>query len=504
MGFSLRSCLAVASAIFLLSACGGSGNTTQKNNVPELLQSIAFRLSSALSSQGFEIKQGYFYLYTIERSRYSAQVMGTAYGNNPVAPYILAAVPPWGDEFVDTSTQYAMGPLDEGFNCTGRMDPREATVILALLPPDGAYFSFQSYLFTREGTINTSDPIYQMLDQLSPTTRDAFFNYSPNPNRLNIAASIGNSVNDVVMEEQSGGSFGQNRYLIITPDQFMQRKVTEALLEAGVTSANDIFTLPLSPSLRVGVGESADDFGLVMRYALPVDEAAADVWKSDLPMIFLRIRDKDTTRAPEPFAEVVMDQKEVNPEAPLREDLVRLVGAVKVGMGQPAASTMAFIDLETTWDLVGPHCIGRGMNCLADIQDTSYHMTGAQGIDNDELYAVVGTVGTETENATYVSLGMYQASIALGVASLTQQGLKGTADAYAGVVADTDKFFVYYLARDCKGLANCTPITADMVPAGDSLNITMREYVFPGSARSPEASELLPPVLVKLDGSLVP
>lgn len=499
-------CFVLGVVVLMMSACGNSGTTAAKNNVPESLQVIAARLSCALSSQGYEIKQGYFYLYTLERSKYSARVMGTAYGNNPVSPYVLAAVPPWGEEFVDTATQYAMGLLDAGYNCTGRMDPREADVILALLPPQGAYFSVQSYLFTREGTINKSDPMYQKLERISEATRDAFFNYSPNPTRLNIAASIGNSVSNVNIENQSGASFGQERFLIITPDQFMKRKITAALLEAGVTDARDIFTIPLSPSLRVGVGKSADDFGTVIRYALPEDEAAANVWKSDLPLLFLRIRDKNATRSPEPFPEVVLDQKGFNPEAGLKGDLDNLVEAVKASWGQGGASKKEFIDLETetSFDLIGPHCIGRGMNCLADIQDTSYHMSGGKGIDNNELYAVVGTLGTETGNATYVSLGMYQASVALGVASVTQSEMKGTAGAFSGVVGDTNKFFVYYVTRDCGNLAACTSITTEMVPKGDMLNISLREYVFPGSARSPDPSQLLSPILITLDGSNIP
>ena len=207
-----------------------------------------------------------------------------------------------------------------------------------------------------------------------------------------------------------------------------------------------------------------------------------------------------TSRAVEPYPEIVMDAKSYNSEASLQEDLTNLAFAVRARWGQVSAPLSIFTDLEGTWDLVGPDCVGRGMNCLADIQDTTYHTSGPQGIDCNELYAVVGTLGTALGNATYVSLGFYQSSVALGVASVTQAELAGTAADYAGAVSDPGKFYVYYVGRNCGDLAACTSITADMVPAGDALNISMREYVYPGTARSPDPTKILPPVLIELDG----
>ncbi len=82
--------------------------------------------------------------------------MRTCYANNPAAPYVTFAVPPWPEEFVDPETSSLWGPSQEGYNDNFRFDPREAIVILGRLPPPAAYFAEQTYLFSRQGTIDKS------------------------------------------------------------------------------------------------------------------------------------------------------------------------------------------------------------------------------------------------------------------------------------------------------------------------------------------------------------
>ena len=69
--------------------------------------------------------------------------------------------------------------------------------------------------------------------------------------------------------------------------------------------------------------------------------------------------------------------------------------------------------------------------------------------------AVVGTLATETGNATYVGLSANDASIMGGVpnATILDTGLKGSADFYApgNNPSKFSKFFVHYFTRDCSG-----------------------------------------------------
>jgi hypothetical protein len=107
--------------------------------------------------------------------------MGNCLGNNPKAPYILPVLPLWRDEYVDRTTRTLFGPVPSGYAANYRLAEREAIVILAKLPPEGAYFGVQSYVFTRKGKINTSDAVYQWLKQDFPPMAELLFVAAPDP-----------------------------------------------------------------------------------------------------------------------------------------------------------------------------------------------------------------------------------------------------------------------------------------------------------------------------------
>ncbi len=89
---------------------------------------------------------------------------------------------------------------------------------------------------------------------------------------------------------------------------------------------------------------------------------------------------------------------------------------------------MSFIDTQTyPFNLVGPLCDNIGMDCLGDTQDASYQFRGGFGFDNGEVYAVVGTLGTATGNATYVSLGVNNFRLRLGAENVDGTKLVGSA-----------------------------------------------------------------------------
>lgn len=76
---------------------------------------------------------------------------------------------------------------------------------------------------------------------------------------------------------------------------------------------------------------------------------------------------------------------------------------------------------------MGPLCIAAGENCLLDTQDTSYQPYGPMSLDNGEICAVAGTLGTETGNATYVGFDINQISVPKGAWNVSNDNLKGTA-----------------------------------------------------------------------------
>lgn len=513
----LRHCyLTLGFAWLTLAAPAFSQNQVRSlNKVPGSVESTAQRLANGLKKQGFEVSRGYFKLYTKDDCQYSYAVMQTCYGNNPAAPYVMSVVPAWPDEFVDPATQGAFGPTVEGYSGSYRLDPREAIVILGLLPPPAAYFGLQTYEFTRKGAYDTSSPQYVFFSTYAPAMLNTFFGTVPkNSSRVRATASLSDSNNNVVIERQSGAAFDQVRFFIITPDKFMDNAVRLAFRETSIEERN-IFTEPIPPTMRTGLGEEADDFVSFIRYARPVDAARADAWRKDLPLVVLRVREAQSSgRSPEPYPIFTPEPRTAWDEVKyLSTDQANLASAIAAKWEQACNSPgcpSRLLNLQVPPpNLVGPLCTPIGMDCLGDTQDTVYHMSPALSLDNGEVYALAGPLGTKDGNATYVSVGINSKLYKKGLAEVPDSELSGTAAGYSAL-SYPEKFFVYYFTRDCSGLdtltdGNCFSIPESMIPACtgdpakcDRLSLSLRDYIRPGTARGPDAGLTLPPVIVKL------
>ncbi len=328
---------------------------------------------------------------------------------------------------------------------------------------------------------------------------------SPNPSRMLVFSSIGNSNNNVVIERQSGAAFDQQRFFVITPDEVMAREVAEALLRAGVQNRDQVFIEPVSADVaRLGLGSGADDLMILVRYALSEDEEAGNRWRQQLQLAVLRVRDANTARRVEPYPKPAYDERTARSELGLEADVKDLVDSVKQYWGQPAAKDRPFESLLLTVDLIGQHCLERPMNCLGDTQDADYQISPAENLDSGEVLAVVGTLGTATGNATYTSLAPNRIPIMVGVTNVSGLGLEGSASAFSKTVGNTDKLYVYYFARDCGNLPNCREITEEMVPRGEDIKIVQRNYVAPGGTRAADPKQVVNPTLIVFDGAKRP
>lgn len=476
------------------------------------------RFMAELVRRGFRVGEGYFQLWGIEQCPDSYALMGTCYFNNPTAPYVFPAVPHWWEEFVDPATDGAFGGTRPGYGTTFRLDPNEAIVIFGYLPPEAAYFGLQSYLFTRKGTHDTDNVTYNFLNNLG--ARGIFFHTVPqNPERIGSFDSLSNSNNNVTIERQSGGSWNQFRYFIITPDQFMDRQVRQVLHRLAVAD-KDIFTERIPGNVKIGLDADADEFASFIRYSMPDDGGgpgtASNAWRHNPSLTVVRIRDIRWRRPPQRYPAWEDDSPETRtavPEGYLTGDLTGLVYAVSQAWGQAcadpdcSAAALPFIDTQShPFNLVGPKCDNIGMDCLGDTQDASYQFRPVRSFDNGEVYAVVGTLGTATGNATYVSLGINNTRLRLGAKNVDGARLAGSADpAWYPGVDNSDKLYVYYFTRDCTGLEEwthgfCTSVedTALVVPAGDFATFVERDYMAVGTQRGPDSTLTLPSRVLKL------
>jgi len=496
-----------------------SQNVRSINKVPGWIESTAQRLTHALVSQGFEVSRGYFKQWRVEDCDYTAAKLGLCLGNNPAAPYVTFALPPWPEEFVDDNSNI-WGPSHAGYNDVYRLDPREAIVILAQMPPPARFFSEQSWVFSRQGTFNADSDRYKAIaaDPELNAYLPLFFRTvnTLHPERILLFASLSNPTNNAVIADQAGTAFDQQRYFIITPDKHMNTAVRNALAHISVAD-EDIFTEPIPSDMNFGLGESADDFVTLFRYAHPDDQGGAgtpsNTWRKNLPMVVLRVRDARPNHEPEPYPPVVLRTRTAFDENTLQSDVMKVVSAVhQTWTGQPCANADCSDVAKRFHDFqgdpvyaVGPLCTPIGQDCVGDNWDATYHFHGPNSLDNGEIYAVAGVLGTETGNATYVGLGINKASKLVGVADISDAKLKNSASGYADVANNTDKLYLYYFTRDCSVVAsltgesnNCFEIGENLIPQGDGVTFTVRDYLRPGTLQGPDSSLILRPVILTL------
>ncbi|QGF22584.1 hypothetical protein [Raineyella fluvialis] len=469
----------------------------------------------SLQKRGFEVGQGGFKLWGVDECPATYALMGSCYFNNPTAPYVVPTVPYWPDEFVDPATRGAFGEVPSGSGVVHRLDPNEALVIYGDLPPQAAYFGIQSYQFTHQGTYSTDNPTYDYLSGLNATS--IFFHQVPqNTARISTFSSLSNAVNNVVIDRQSGSTWNQPRFFVITPDRFMDKQVRQVLHTMGV-DGQDVFSEHIPSNMQLGLGSSADEFMTAVRYANPADGGGAGTgsaaWRQNPSLHVLRIRDTRPDRPNQPYPAWVDTSPEVRggvSEAYLQTDLTNLVYQVSQHWSQPCATTdctgraAPFIDTQSSpFNLVGPRCDTIGMDCLGDTQDASYQFRPGLRFDNGEVYAVVGTLGTHTGNATYVSLGVNNTQLRLGAKNVDGAQLVGSADGYA--VGHADQLYVHYFTRDCTAVAaltggNCTSVENDplVIPTGVSASLVQRDYMAVGTQRGPNSTLTLPATVLRL------
>lgn len=494
----LRNKIILPLVLMAVSATAYCSLKSEQDTLPLSLKIKVQSFKANLEANGFEVLRGNWNLFTIDDCKYAMAKFGNCFGNNPTAPYIVPTVPLWPDEFVDNFLKDSLGPTQGNTWWTHRLDEREAIVILGTLPPTGGYFGMESYVFTRQGKINTNDEIYKTITD--PFMKSILFANSPNLSRVMAFASIGDSHNNVSIQRQSGSSWDQERYFIITPDAAMEKKMSEALLEAGVHERDQIFTEKVSKDIaRLGLGSSADDFITLIRYSMPFDEVLGERWRRSLPLQVFRVREKIPTHTAEPYPAPVREPRAARTDLKLQGDLNNLVKEVKIRWGQVDASDASFQNLLLWVDLLGEHCLKRPMNCLGDTADADYQISKTVSLDKGEVIAAAGVLGTATGNASYVSLSVNWLPPLVGVLNRTHNDLAGSADDYSATVANTDKLYLQYFARDCSGVPNCTAISEKSVPKGEFIKIIQRNYVVPGSLRGGDPTKLVNPSIIVLN-----
>ena len=503
---------------------------------------FARTLVGYLKGRGFQVNSGYPMLLAKDPEaicrNYTYPALNSCLGLNPAAPYVVTVVKSWPNEYVNPATVNMFGPVRPGYSPAYRLDPREAIVIYGQMPPPGRYMGLQTWEWSQRGHWKAKDYYKWAHNPRQPFPMSLLFSTmpptDPKSGRVFSWSTLGDIINNVVMQRQSGYPFGKNRYFIITPSATTDHAVRRALQAQGVPGRY-IFTEQIpsrdkfGPIGPLGMGKNAIDFNTWFRFAVPASQDAADAWRSQLPLTVLRVRAPASVGPVKRYGALIFDKHTAHSESYLAGDLQNLVKAVcdRTGsiLGQksadctqppPASSVMVDIVRELDdGDWRGPYCRAINMNCDGDNPDSAFFYSSPRPLDSGQVYAVVGTLATQTGNATYVGLSVNDAATLFTPANLLDTMLKGSANGYATTVKNAGKFFVHYYTRNCGVLEpmlgkdrlplDCTPITDQMVPPqrditalGDPalhgmFQVGIRDYIVPGTERGADTSKLLRP-----------
>src|SRR5262245_27159274 len=100
----------------------------------------------ALIARGYVVQVGQLRFFSVK----DCLALSQCYGNNPVSPYGVYCLPPAPGEHINLTGEPPC-PADGSLHWTWRLREDENLVFVGQTPPPVQYFSFRSYVFSRQG-----------------------------------------------------------------------------------------------------------------------------------------------------------------------------------------------------------------------------------------------------------------------------------------------------------------------------------------------------------------
>lgn len=308
-----------------VAACGGGGGGSSATSAWQ-------RWVNGLADEGYDVAQGGTFLLTGEQCAVFEQVFGSCFGNNPASPYVIPQ-PPDGAGYVDpyyATTFAGTGPDGDPTNIFFRVSDHDAIVTLLTLPPRAAYLGYVGYVFSSE-TSNYSHALpTQML--------------TPDPDRFEIFGSLGKTINNIVIENQSGAAWNGETVMLITT---ANRALADALIASAAASGLDtdlVFPEAIGSNAITGLGKTADDFIILIRYAIPEDQGDGEAWVNAYTKNALVYRVSNTAVAVNRYGPPVYTSKAASDESALQasvDELVDLLSGWLTSVSGETAESMA-------------------------------------------------------------------------------------------------------------------------------------------------------------------
>ncbi len=507
-----------------------SDNVTCAGPAPNYSLNVASTASwiSSLANSGFHPVQGNVFLLQNSVCPLFVSIFDSCFGQNPAAPYVVPQ-PPIEDSYVDPfyATQLETPGPGGTTDIFYRLSDNDALITIVSYPPLAAYVGFQSYVFSRQisNYIGITPP-------RAPTV-------SPDTTRYEIVGSVGNDINNIITQSQYGFPWGGNVVVFITTSNTNLANALIANAVAAGISRNSIFIEPVGSNVITGNGVAADDMITLMRFAIPQDTAAGNLWNAQVSQNVAVYKVTNPNISVSRFGMNQYTPHQINNnESALSTALSQLIALLQSYLttqqavpssNQPTvATTVVNSSGVPISGLVGSFCIAVGTNCEADNQDTSTYtnlLLTTLGLEETAFIVGVNHSLANINNNRYVSVDIYSAATSSGIASTSQTNptavgfnsgnLTGSAQQIltelgisipggdTALLANINNLYVTFIARDCNNptiaAANnfCINLMGtSLVPAGFPLSVTERSYVLPGTTTGANPDDMVYPFVV--------
>ncbi len=484
-------------------------------------------------SSSYKVVQGNVFLLTNSACSTFISIFDSCFGQNPSSPYIIPQLP-IENSYVDP--YYAVplnspGP-DGTTNIIYRLSNNDALIAIVAYPPRGAYFGYQSYVFTRASSnyAGITPPVPRKL--------------SPDPSRYEIFGSIGNDINNVIVQNQCGvAPWGGTVVMYIsTSNKNLAKVLADKAIEFGINK-NSIFIEPIGSNVITGNGAPADDMMTLMRYAVPESTNAGNAWLNNINknVLIYKVSNnkvKVSRYDQNTYTPHVVNHKETTHHPYLSKALNQLSTLLKNYLTQKQSTpsklrattplTHTDSDGEPTSGLVGSYCIQYGTLCQGDNQDTStYAALTLKNLGPQETAFIAGVNHNvvHLNNTHYVTVDIYNTSDLTGVGGISQTNpiaagfnsgvLTGSAQAvlktlkisisenYHELKKNIESLYITFIARNINN-PTIKSISkyginlqgTSLVPAGNAISVAERSYVVPCTTTGGDLNYMLYPIVI--------
>lgn len=433
-----------------------------------------------LQKSGYTVEQGVSTEFSYNDCvNLYAPTFGSCFGNNPVTPYIVLNPPesPSSENLPSYMSEFnATGPTGPPNGSVGapsntfyQLDVNEAIVTVFTLPPLAAYYSLQTYMFSRPTlSYGVSVPVGTNCPGEYPTGSKSIT--TPDCLDYQVFGYFDNAVNDTVVLQQSGQQFSsdgsQAIAIITTANQTLYTDLVSAFAAYG--NRNEIFFehMPTTGSvpLDIGVSSPSDDiFATIIRYAVPDGGNGATspggAWLANAASNVLVNRVQLASLGAVPVTPPTINPQSCNTDetaiagnpatcpvtsAYFDRDLRQLIGLLaqwaKTNLPQDTYASSQFAlgagQASMNGSPLGLVCIQKGTACAGATADNNAYRGFNIGLLNAGAPAFVAgvfhsastevTTTTPVNNATYTAVGAADGRYNAGAIDSVQENLGAT------------------------------------------------------------------------------